>query len=672
MRDALPFLLDLLEIRIDARSKGLERTASVRPLNDLVDLIESQMGTLTEGDLARFQALVGGAHNDQATNVTSDAPIGTPAEDLSLDGFDLVIDDVAVDAATSTGDLGPATAPGPSLSDFDVGALLGGSFASPASDDARPDLTRASDDDPSVPEEVRRERRSLGRLFERVAERDLERFAEEIGTAWRADRSRETARLLYATNRNYAKFKATSAFASDPGLRRFAVAESILPRNDSLVSFSSVETAVGIVTDIVAAIRDVANHRNTPLEHPSEAFSYVRSLALAVARDPYAGRSSPFDEPGLTLSELRKALSDLERERLPDWQKRIRRDELEPLLKRREAAETQNRSILNADVERFVDLVSSFFDRLIWWVPSDFGGTAAIPGSTKVVFGLDPEGAVASVSDAADEITVRLAGPLRFRLLGRDVAVSDAAFDRTVYVGQASILLDADRVTRVDDTIVESFVEGDYVHLRMHDVQGNWVRHAASATVALRALVDRERAEALNVLAVLAGTRLGDPGALALRAAAKAAAIVDGRRDRVDQLRSWIEGAGQRLGVRDPSRWSARWYEPLSIAAIGTEEDADTVFGWWYGDVAGSEEPVRGHLGAEAVSVVLGTKTLAVRKTGDDGSGPLVVQRPGGAVGAFRSALLADYDGGIVAAAYGNETLLVGFVPGASVTVKDR
>ncbi|NBC95963.1 MAG: hypothetical protein GVY27_06380, partial [Deinococcus-Thermus bacterium] len=84
----------------------------------------------------------------------------------------------------------------------------------------------------------KREQEALHRLSQRVFGRELDRFAEGLAAAWRAERERTTARVLYATLRNLERYKKQDAYVHDVNLRQFRVVEPVPARVDPLVSLS--------------------------------------------------------------------------------------------------------------------------------------------------------------------------------------------------------------------------------------------------------------------------------------------------------------------------------------------------------------------------------------------------------------------------------------------------
>jgi len=131
------------------------------------------------------------------------APANEASSRLAPDFGDLLVGDERAEAPTAPG----------ALAALDLDLDLGGGAGT--GDDDAPLATEAQ---PLTPPQ-KAEQVALQRLARRVFGREIERFAEGVAAGWRAERERVTARLLYATMRNFERYRDTEALPRHRSLR---------------------------------------------------------------------------------------------------------------------------------------------------------------------------------------------------------------------------------------------------------------------------------------------------------------------------------------------------------------------------------------------------------------------------------------------------------------------
>lgn len=514
-----------------------------------------------------------------------------------------------------------------------------------------------------TPEE-REERDALQRLAQRVWRRDVELFAESTAAAWRAERDRTSARLVYATLRNLERYRQHEAFGRDPNLRQFRVQQPVPPRVDPLLSLSDVDSLASMVREVVEAVVQLREHDPAPDIDRGESLDYVRRLALAVARDPYGGHLSPVETPGPGASDLRAALRDLGRERLPEWQRHTRRQELEQQLAERQALERQQRQLFQRDVLRFSELVQVFFDRLARIMPRSHGGHAdepQLPGG--VLFAVSPTLRRESVAPEADAVTLRLKGPVRFTFLGRETVVGADGDRRRLHVGADAVQLDGQDEVELAGQPVEAFLEGNYLHLRQRHTGRSLAARTAEAAALLYVLTSKERDVWLASLRLLVNGASAEPKTLALEAIRRCGEITSRAPDRRVALERLIEGATRAIGADLPEAQILGLVQRVHLAlTVGPQHLEEALFLLADRDPSGDAVQVVAFAG-DPVDVDVGGRKVTIRRYGAKGGDQLVAMLPGQVIGSFRDHLIESLANGTLVCVHGDQQLAVAHLP---------
>lgn len=520
-------------------------------------------------------------------------------------------------------------------------------------------------------EAERHEQQVLQRLAQRVFGREVERFAEGMAAAWRAERERVTARVLYATMRNFERFQATKAFGHDANLRQFRVVEPVPDRVDPLVSLSDVDSLVLIARDVVDAVMQLRSSDPAPPIERKQSLDYVRRMALEVVKDPYAGKRSPVEPRGADAAELRSALRDLARQRLSDWQRQARRTDLERQLRERQEVERSQVAMLRRDQTKFKEYVEAFFARLEQLVPRSVGGSAEEPQlSGGVLFAISPGLRRSDLPASARTVTLRLAGPVRLPFAGRDLAITVQGQERHLYVGDVEIPLNEDRVVPVDGDEVETFLESDYLHLRARESGGSLAARVAEAAAALHVLASERHAEQLAVLRMLAPGGSGDPSALVSDALRRVGQIIGKAPDRREAIHRLMQGAARGIGSELDEGWLRGFVQRALLALYGSPDalsDAIALIGAT--DPSAEPAAVVPFVG-DPVDVTVSGRTVTVRRYGIRGADHLVAMLPGQVIGSFREHLVERLGAGTFICVHGAQQVVVAYLP--STTIPSR
>lgn len=630
--------LELLEYKLDALVARRPVRGGVASLWHLHKVIEAKRGLLDVEARERF------AEASRRLRAVSDLPTRGSARRSTLD--DLRLDDE---------DIGRL--PLVQRSDGDDGAMLD------------VDEPRPSSDDPGVSEE----RDSLQRLAERVWWDDLDHVVLTLAPAWRAERDRLTPRLVYATLRNLQRYAGEPHAATDTGLHRFKVREPLPEREDPLISLSDVDSLAELARELIDVVTNLGSGDGIVpnLQLPEAgAVQYMRQALLSVARDPYAGRFSLLEHKGPSSAELRTALQELSKERLPEMQKSVLRRDLDARLAETLAFERNQRALFQRDVARCTEHATALIDRLERHLPARVGGRAPGPRLMGgVLFARNPALRWERVPPGAEAFTLRMVGPARFTIGGQEVALMGSGATRTLYADGASHPLAPHLEIQLGRGVLIADVEGEYLYLRYRDVGRSLATRTAEALVALYVLTHEHGTDLMAVMSGIAGARSATPYETIRRAINQAGEITGRAPNRRRAVEGLFRGAARAADVTLPDNLvlalTERIMTALTIAAnelTGLIERED--------DVVGGVYPIT----SEPLTVDVGSGKLTIRGYPGRNRGPeqLVVMVPGRVIGAFSDVLVESIGGGTVVCARSEQELVVLFAPERSITVSSE
>jgi hypothetical protein len=532
--------------------------------------------------------------------------------------------------------------------------------------------TLAADEEPrrpptfhdSSPEE-RDEHAVLQRLARRVWWDDLDEYVQRVAAGWRAERDRLTARLVFATLQNLMRNADRSTFGQDVPGGAFRVMESIPTMRDPLVSLSDLDSLAEILRELINVIMTVGKSGN-PLpaldRGESGAFAYVKSAALAVANDPYAGRLSPDASSSLTSTQLRLALQEMGKERLPEEEKAAQRRELERRLTEVSARERADRQAFQRDTYLFTELVEAFFGRLAGYLPTAVGGEAGGPHlEGGVLFGVNPILKWEKVPPEATAVTVRMVGPLRLTLAGHDIAISGVGNSRTLYLDGEEVELDGSNVIVRDRVRIGAFREGEYVHVRIRNEARSLGSRLADALLVNEVLRSSQREELLAAFKVISNNVRGEPEEVITQAVARANVVAGRAPKRVQALEGLLRGAARASNVMLTEAVVGDVVERMRHVGAVAPTDLPALIG-----SSGASEHLVKTLTEEPLTFDLAGFKITVRQYRGRGSAAqesLVAMLPGQVLGSFTDFLLAPRVSGTLVFARGEEEVAVLHVP---------
>ena len=518
----------------------------------------------------------------------------------------------------------------------------------------------------------REEHAILQRLARRVWWDDVEEFVQRVAATWRAEQGRGTARLVFATLQNLNRNADRSTFGQDVNLRGFRVIEPIPGLRDPLISLSDVDALAEIVREMINLIMTIGKAGNPlpALEIPeSGAFGYVRQAALTVAGDPYAGRFSDGGPNDVSSAQLKLAIQELVRDRLPEDEKAKQRRDLERRLIEVSAKERNERQTFQQDVANFRLQVETFFDRLSEYLPTNVGGRASRPQlEGGVLFGANPILRWEKVPPDATAVTIRLVGPVRLTLAGHDLAIAGVGGQRTLYLDGQELELEGTNVLKRNRTRVATYREVDYVHVRIRDLEKSLAARLADALVAAYVVTSQQSEELLATLKVLANNVRGEAQEVVAQAITRAAVVSSRAPDRQQALTGLIHGSARAAGVGLLEDTVTGLVTRMLATMEGEQQELDTVI-----REAGADGYDVQALTAEPMSFDVGGLKLTVRQyrgRGAEAQERLVAMLPGQVLGSFADYLVASRLEGTYVFARGDDEVAVLFLARAGTSTE--
>jgi hypothetical protein len=241
----------------------------------------------------------------------------------------------------------------------------------------------------------------------------------------RLEPGRVTARILYATMHNLDQYAESEDFATDLNLAKFRTISRVSPVDDPLASFNDPEVVQTLLEDVGTRIVEFKRLYPKLQLGETEALSYLRRFALAIAEDPNAGEVPP--SLGPSSREINDAIESARREQLsPD----AKRSLLERLSNQLQVAAMREREFTRSQHEERKALKAAI-DGIFGWlserVPARFGGRGkgAMP-QTQVLNAVIESRKLEQPAQGATEIALRLTRPDGVNLGGTQVGWRNA------------------------------------------------------------------------------------------------------------------------------------------------------------------------------------------------------------------------------------------------------
>ena len=496
--------------------------------------------------------------------------------------------------------------------------------------------------------EVLEEQTVLQRLARRVWWSELEATVHELAVRCRAERERTTARLLFAVVRNLERYLKTPEGAADIPLAHFQVVDSVPERDDPLISLNDLESLAALIRDLTETIMALGEgtgpFKNVAMPK-GQALGFVKRLALAVARDPYAGKLAGTPQRGPSSESLRLAIQEVAKEPLREEQRQAQKQALEERLRMTTAYERQQRETFQQDVQRFTTAVHVFFDHLERYLPARVGGEAGDPQLRGgVLFAVNPALRIDTVARDASAVTVHLKGPTRFALGGLELAITGSARAQSLFVGGQEHPLQPRLKVSTGRHAVVAVQEGQYLYLNVVNEARSLAALSAEALCVFFVLSSPRTGELLRVLRTAANVVVGEPRDIVVQALDQLREMSGRAPDRRQALEGLLTGAARGVGVSLPGglipELAGRLHTAMTVSADAVQQVL--------GSAKGAQTTVH-TLSDEPLSLAIAGQPVTVRKyrgRAEVAQESVVVMLPGQVVGSFTTYLVQPFPGG--------------------------
>jgi hypothetical protein len=602
--------LELLEYKINDFQGQRQVQGGVSSLWELYDYLCTELTILTPEQRKRVDEIGRTLGWMNETNVQA-KPLAKTFEALVFESFaDLEINDEPVLSATSTSE------------------------------------TEAMLVKETLSSEQRQEQLALQKLAQQVFQYDLEVFLQQLAVHYRVERDRLTARLLYCLMQNLGRYASTSDFANDSQLTRFKVVQPMVAQQDPLASFNGVETILALlqeVVDIISSLGHQGNYKDLKLPR-HQAFTYLKRMALATARDPYAGSFSLLAVKGFNPHDIRAAITQLDKEGLREQERALKRQELEDRLRLATANERKNREFFIKEVQFFTTLMEDFFSKLEPYLSSRVGGRSSDPQLMGgVLFAENAALNLNSVSKEAKSVTVKLKGPVRFSLSGVDIAVMGSKEAQSLFIAGREIPLEEKQILDLGRYKINTFYTSGYLHLRLQEERRSLAALASEALAILEVVHSPHCDALLKVIKAASNVVIGEPQEIVAQSIwrfAEMSAQVPNRKQMLDRL---LKGAAraEELSIPDEvlSNLAQRFY-----AAMMPSQDLKQVL-----DSTHKNQAVMHKLSDDPITVTIAGQSLTLRFYKSKATETMtsvesvVVLQPGRVLGTFSSYLILPF-----------------------------
>lgn len=349
----------------------------------------------------------------------------------------------------------------------------------------------------------------LQRLAQKVWWSDLRDTFQFLANAYKGESSRRTVRLLYGLLRNLELYSKNSVFAQDVDMKSFKVIEAIPDYDHPFLPLNNVEGISELLLSVVEAMLTfkAQNSAYKTLNIPQDKIlPYFKRMALKIAKDPYAGELSIMARKGLNSEQIQLLLSELERENIGLSAKETEKEKLELLLKEALQFEEAQKDLFKKDTLAYVAVTNNVFDIFATYLPKQLGGKANTPRlQSKVLFGEIPTLSLSTLPKDAKALIVNLKGSTRFKLAGLDFAVIFAGDKHNFYADGLELPLNPYLNLKLRDKKIETFLEEDYLHVRVKDDFRTFTELIAEGLTIQFILEPRHRNATTTILESLTG-----------------------------------------------------------------------------------------------------------------------------------------------------------------------
>jgi hypothetical protein len=373
-----------------------------------------------------------------------------------------------------------------------------------------------------------------------------------------------------------------------------------------------------------------------------QVLDYLKRMALAVARDPYAGYFSLLARKGINSQQIRAAIEQLPKEALRPDERQQKRQELESKLQMAIANERKQRDFFVQETQQFAVYIEEFFAKITPHLPARVGGKASdpqLPGG--VLFAESPGLSLKAVPKEAKAVTVRVRGPVRFLLSGVDVAVMGVKGAFSLYVGGKEYTLEPSQDIDLGKQRLFAFYKEQYLHLKLHDEVRSLAATLAEALAVFEVLRSPQREGLLKTLKAASNVTTGEPQEVVAQALSRFRELSGQAPNRKPVIDGLLRGAAKAEGVVLPDSVYTPVVQRFVSALTVTPQDVQRVL-----DNSDKTLSSIHKLGDDPISLNFGSQSLTLRLykgKSEDGLESVVVLQPGRVLGTFSSYLLLPF-----------------------------
>ncbi len=651
--------LELLEYKLLDLSREKEIRGGVAGIWDIYHFLDQQQLVFSETERARFQFA-----EKELKRLTS-----TPKEARSaIDTFDaLVLDsfDIAPQRA-KTSVIRQATTQNdvtqPVNTELAATELAGLELDFGSSFDLGIESVNLKDTPPllSSHPEFEKEQATLQALANKVWWHDIEEVIQQLAVRCRVEKDRNMARLLYAISRNIARYTEDHS-AKIEQLEQFKVLIPVTDFDDPLVSFSNLESMTDLVRDIVTIIMSLGVKGTLYADvklSTLNTLDFIKQVAFAVARDPYAGQHSALAATGPSSEQIRIAIQENAKELIREDLKKEQQYKLEQRLVATLEQEKRIKELFDQDVRHFLQSAKTFFDRLEPYIPKRLGGLANDPSLPHgVLFAEMPALAIKTVPAEASSLSLRLTKPIRFRLMGHIIGISVVAKDAVLMINKEERPLKDYLKLELNQHYLYAFKHEDYIHLKILDESRSLASRLAETMAVLFVLSSSHSEFLLRVIQTAAGVSMGGSQVIVESAISRLRELSSKAPSRRKALEGLLKGSAKALGISLEDNVLMSLVQRLITAMTVSPEDLSVVL-----ESTDSTEAFVYQLADDPISLTIARQPTTLRKYRSKIgtiTESVVVMTPGRIIGSFSRTLLQAFPGGTLMCARAKDEVAI-------------
>ncbi len=443
--------------------------------------------------------------------------------------------------------------------------------------DSQPE-TKALTEDPDFKEE----QAILQNLAMKLWCYDLEDSLQSLAIHYRLEPHLVTARVIYALTRNFEHYSNQKSYDEDVELSHFVPVFAITDENDPLVVLDDLETLKELLKRLITMIINLSQDQGqyVQLKIPaSRSLEYFERMALKIAANPVVDSISSGKKRNVSSRDVKLAIEDLKSNKAVSIEERKR--QLVVLDKRfrqlREKEIRQSKQKAN-ESKYYSRAVRTFFGKIKTFVLKKYGGLADSPRlEGGVLFAKNPILKIDTISQEANAVTIRVRGPMRFKLAGIDMALMGSGKHMMIFVGDQDYPLKQQVNMNAMGKSILGLFENNYLHLRLSVESLSLSEQLARGLVLLRALSSERSNDILQVLKAIGLSANNEPAAIVEAAINRFKLFSEKALNARSLVEGLIKGAASSRGIELPENEILTIVQAILISISSKSKDFDIV-----------------------------------------------------------------------------------------------